>query len=105
LLRQHLLAALPSGPCPRSRYKGDLVLFVVNRDWKSPIPATVRLDDFTPAAAAQVETLTSDDLLARNDEENPNNVRPVHSTVALSGAGLHYRFPSKSLTVFTFRKK
>lgn len=89
----------------RNSQNGDLVLFVVNRDWKNPIPATVRLDDFTPAAAAQVETLTSDDLLARNDEENPNNVRPVHSTVALSGAGLHYRFPSKSLTVFTFRKK
>jgi alpha-N-arabinofuranosidase len=89
----------------RNSQNGDLILFVVNRDWKNPVPATLRLDDFTPAAAAQVVTLTSDDLLATNTAEHPDNVKPVHSTLALSGATFHYRFPSKSLTVFTFTNK
>jgi alpha-N-arabinofuranosidase len=88
----------------RNSENGDLVLFVVNRDWKDAIPTTVRIKGFMPAPVVQVKTLTSSGLLARNSEEAPDNVRPVNSTLTLSGPEFRYRFPAKSLTVFIFRK-
>jgi alpha-N-arabinofuranosidase len=84
---------------------GDLVLFVVNRDWKNSIPATLQLMDFTPERDVLVETLTADSILAKNDEEHPDAVKPVSSKIEASGPELLYTFPEHSLTVLTFRHK
>ena len=84
---------------------GKLTLFVVSRDWKSPMDATIRLKDFSAASEASVYTLTADSLLVRNDEERPEAVRPVTTTVNVSGESFHYTFPARSLTVLSFKPR
>lgn len=76
---------------------GALVLFVVNRDWTKPVPATIRLKDFSPSPKARVETLTADSVLAQNSEEQPNAVRPVSSSLNITGPEVRYLFPARSL--------
>jgi alpha-L-arabinofuranosidase len=58
-----------------------------------------------PATIVQVRTLNADAITTQNDEEHPERVRPVSSTLPLSGAELHYDFPAHSLTVLTFAKR
>jgi alpha-N-arabinofuranosidase len=86
-------------------HRHDLGLFVVNRDWQHAIPATINLRDFNPAEEAVVRRLTADSLLTQNDEIHPNRVRPIKTTVRLSGNSLHYVFPARSLTVLTIEPK
>jgi alpha-N-arabinofuranosidase len=84
---------------------GDLVLFVVNRDGNNAIPTSIRFKDFTPAASVQVRTLNADAITAQNDEEHPDRVHPVGSTLRLSGAELQYAFPAHSVSVLTFSQR
>jgi alpha-N-arabinofuranosidase len=88
----------------RRSTSGDLVLFVVNRDWNNAIPTSIRFKDFTPAATVQVWTLNADAITSQNDEEHPDRVRPVSSTLPLSGAELHYAFPPHSVSALTFAR-
>jgi alpha-N-arabinofuranosidase len=89
----------------RQSGSGDLVLFVVNRDGNNAIPTSIRFKDFTPAASVQVRTLNADAITTQNDEEHPDRVRPVSTTLPLSGAELHYAFPAHSVSVLTFAKR
>ena len=86
----------------RHSESGELVLFAVNRDWKNPIPASIRIRDFNPAANVQVRTLDAEAITAQNDEEHPDRVRPASSTLPLAGTELHYEFPAHSVTVLNF---
>jgi len=88
----------------RHSASGELVLFVVNRDGKNAIPASIRIKDFPPASTVRVRTLNADAITAQNDEEHPARVRPASSTLPLSGAELHYAFPAHSLSVLIFAK-
>jgi alpha-N-arabinofuranosidase len=84
---------------------GDIVLFIVNRDANKAIPASIRFKDFTPAGRVEVQTLNAEAISTQNDEEHPDRVRPVSSTLTLSGAELHYAFPVHSLSVLTFANR
>ncbi len=84
---------------------GELVLFVVNRDWKNSIYANVQLKDFAPASEVRVDTLNADSILAKNSEERPGAVRPASSTMSIAGQEIRYTFPEHSLTVLTFQRK
>jgi alpha-N-arabinofuranosidase len=86
----------------RHSASGDIVLFVVNRDGINAIPASIRFKDFLPAATVQVRTLNAPAISTQNDEEHPDRVRPVSSTVTFSGAELHYAFPAHSVSLLTF---
>jgi alpha-L-arabinofuranosidase len=83
----------------------NLTLFVVNRDWKHSISGTVKLKGFVAASPATVRTLTGDSILAENNEERPNAVHPVISTLSLSGDTFHYTFPEHALTMIAFEPK
>jgi len=83
----------------------DLALFVVNRDWKGAIPATIQLQDFTPSPEAKVLTLAADSILVRNDDEHPDTVRPVATTLELPDSSFRYTFPPASLTVLIFQPR
>ena len=89
----------------RDSKKNNLVVFVVNRDWKNSITGTVELGDFTPAPDVMVHTLSGGSLLDRNDEENPERVRPVNSTLRAEGTSLRHTFPAASLTVLVFKPR
>ena len=82
----------------------DLTLFVVNRDWRHPISAMVVLKGFEPTGRATVRTLNADSILAENNEEYPDAVHPVKSSLNLDGHSLHYTFPEHSLTVLSFER-
>ena len=79
----------------------DLVIFVVNRDWQKAIPAAVQLRDFEPAPEALVRTLNAGSILAKNDEEQPDAVRPASSRLHVAGTNFQYEFPAHSLTVIS----
>lgn len=79
----------------------DLTLFVVNRDWRKSIPATIVIKDFAPAPQATVRRLEADSILSKNDEEHPGAVQPVATTLGVAGDNLHCEFPKHSLTVIT----
>jgi len=82
----------------------DLTLFVVNRDWKHPIPAVVVLKGFAATGRATVRTLNADSILVENNEEYPDAVHPVRSSLNVDGDSLHYTFPEHSLTVIAFER-
>ena len=59
----------------------DLTLFVVNRHWRHPISALVVLKGFEATGRATVRTLNADSILAESNEEYPNAVHPVRSSL------------------------
>jgi alpha-N-arabinofuranosidase len=89
----------------RNSTSGDLALFVVNRDAKNAIPATLQLQGFMAAAQAQVDTLAADSLLTENSGDHPDRVRPVASSLEVSGSEIQYVFPKLSLTVLTLKRR
>jgi alpha-L-arabinofuranosidase len=89
----------------RNSTNGDLVLFVANRDWKNSTPAMLRLQGFTAADQAQVDTLAAESPLAENTAERPEAIRPVTSSLAVSGNEIRYVFPKLSVTVMTLKRR
>jgi alpha-L-arabinofuranosidase len=89
----------------RNSTNGDLILFVANRDAKNAIPATLRLQGFPAATQAQVDTLAADSLLTENTGDHPDAIRPVASSLAVSGNEIRYEFPKLSLTVMTLKRR
>jgi alpha-N-arabinofuranosidase len=100
------LPAIPSVPyldvvTTADSARGDVTLFVVNRNWESAIEAMISISGFRPAPPATVRTLNAESILIDNNEENPDAVKPVTSTVKVSGDQIHHTFPEHSLTVIT----
>ena len=89
----------------RNSTSGDLVLFVANRDWKNDIPTTLRLQGFSAAAQAQVDTLAADSPLTENTGDRPDAIRPVASSLAVSGNEIRCVFPKLSVTVITLKRR
>jgi alpha-N-arabinofuranosidase len=89
----------------RNSTSGDLVLFVVNRDHKNAIPATLRLQGFTAASQAQVDTLAAGSSITDNTVDHPDAIRPVASTQAVAGSEIQRVFPKLSLTVITLKRR
>jgi alpha-N-arabinofuranosidase len=89
----------------RNSTSGDLVLFVVNRDARNAIPATVRLQGFSAAALAQVDTLAANSQVTDNTVDRQDAIRPVASTMAVAGNEIRYEFPKLSLTVMTLKRR
>jgi len=82
---------------------GILTLLVASRDWNNFIPPTTRLRDFSRQAEASVEPISGDSVLAGDDDEHPVALRPVKSSLAVSGSEIRYSFPEDSVTVITLK--
>ncbi len=82
----------------------DVTLFVVNRDWQAAVPATIRLRGFAAQPLASVQTLNADSMLAQNDDEHPNAVHPVESSLPVGGDAIRETFAAHSLTVIRFSR-
>lgn len=85
--------------------RGDLSLFVVNRDWKSSIAARIEVRDFAAAPEAMVHTLTGGSLLHRNSEDHPEAVRPATTSLKISGESVTHTFPPASVTGIVFKPR
>ncbi|ODU53815.1 MAG: hypothetical protein BGO25_01940 [Acidobacteriales bacterium 59-55] len=77
----------------------SLVLFCVNRHLTRSLTASFDLANLgVKGTSAKVTTLAADSILAENDEEDPNRVKPVTRTDPVHGAFTH-KFPNASVTV------
>jgi alpha-N-arabinofuranosidase len=83
-------------------HRGDLTLFVVNRDWKNNVQASIHFQNFNPSSTAVLRTLDAESMLAENDEVHPDLVHPVENSVDVIGQTLRHTYPKHSLTVMTF---
>jgi alpha-N-arabinofuranosidase len=77
----------------------SLVLFCVNRHLTRSLTASFDLASLgVKGKSARVTTLAADSILAENDEEDPNRVKPVTQTEPVHGVFTH-KFPNASVTV------
>ncbi len=82
-----------------SQNGSKLVLLCVNRDLHRSQAAEIDLSEWMAAAApAKVTTLTAENILQENDEEEPGRVAPVTQTEA-AGKTFRHKFPNASVTV------
>lgn len=84
---------------PEDRAK--LTIACVNRHLTRPMQATLDLSALPLAGAtAHIITITGDNLLLANDEEDPNRVLPQNQTKTLQpGKPFTYTFPNSSVTL------
>jgi alpha-L-arabinofuranosidase len=82
-----------------------LILFVVNRNWTQPIPASVRVQGFDASPSAALWTLTADSVLEENDAFNPNHIHPITTSLQTNGNAFRYDFPEHSLTVVVMAQR
>ncbi len=76
-----------------------LLLLCVNRHLTRPETATIDLSSFgIHPASAKVTTLTAENILVENDEEEPNRVAPLIQNEPMHGSFRH-TFPNGSVTV------
>ena len=79
--------------------RSKLLLFCVNRDLTRNLAAHLDLGSLAAAGSqASVTTLTAENILAENDEQDPERVAPVTRRLPLNDA-LNYLFPNASVTV------
>ena len=76
-----------------------LLLLCVNRHLTRPETATLDLSSLgISPSSAKVTTLTAENILVENDEEDPNRVTPVTRTEPVQGPFRH-TFPNASVTI------
>jgi alpha-L-arabinofuranosidase len=82
-----------------SEDRGKLLLFCVNRHLTRPQRAVIDLSSLgIVGGSAKVTTIAADDVLAENDEYNPERVVAVSHEMKFSSKG-SYTFPNASVTV------
>jgi alpha-N-arabinofuranosidase len=77
-----------------------VTLFVINRDLDRDSTARLMIPGIQIGAKAEVETLSSQDLYAKNDEITPEAIIPDHTSIVVK-PDLHYTFPKASFTKLT----
>jgi alpha-N-arabinofuranosidase len=78
---------------------GDrLTLFCINRDLTRDLTAAISLDGFAASGTAAANSLFSSSIYDTNDEMNPQAVKPVSSSVPVSGSNLQLTFRHESIT-------
>ena len=83
---------------------GDkLTLFCVNRDLTRDLRANVVVTGFAPEGNASVQSIFADNILDKNDETQPEHVRPRESTIQAGANGFTYEFRHESVTVIELR--
>jgi alpha-N-arabinofuranosidase len=79
--------------------QGDkLTLFCVNRHLHQDIPANIALKGFPAASQGSVESLSAASIYDVNDEDEPERITPIESTVEIRHAQLQYTFRHESVT-------
>lgn len=82
-----------------SRDRSKLLMLCVNRHLTRALSAKIDLGSLELASgSARITSITGENILTENDEENPQRVVPATHTHSLTG-GLTYSFPNASVTV------
>ena len=76
-----------------------VILLCVNRHLTRPQTATLDLSALgVSSVSAKITTLTAENILVENDEEDPSRVAPMTRTEPVQGS-FHHTFPNGSVTV------
>lgn len=94
------LLGAAAGMSPDGRH---LSLLVINRSLGASLPATIRLVDYQPQAAAKVFKVTSDGL-RDNNEDRSQTVTLTTGQIKNAAAQFTYTFSPHSLTLFKFHQ-
>jgi alpha-N-arabinofuranosidase len=79
--------------------KGDrLTVFCVNRHLNRDIAATISVNGFDAKATGTVESLSAGSIYEGNDEDRPDLVKPVESSVQVLNSQVRYTFRHESIT-------
>ena len=81
-----------------NKSSGVLTIFCVNRHLEQDIPAAISVAGFNPGPVAKVESLSAPSIYDVNDEDQPDAISPVESTVKVTGTKLQYTFRHESAT-------
>ena len=82
-----------------------LVLLCINRDLKQDLTASFDLSSLgSNGQNAKITTLAADNILAENDEKNPDRVKPMTQTEPIQGTFTH-KFPKASVTIIQISLK
>lgn len=88
----------------RKSKTGEVTVFVVNRHPDKAMPVCICLPESGAGGTeATLDTLWSENLLARNTRENPNAVRPARQAVACGDGGWAFTVKAHSVNALTFR--
>ncbi|MDH7481170.1 MAG: alpha-L-arabinofuranosidase C-terminal domain-containing protein [Armatimonadota bacterium] len=82
----------------------EMNILVSNRHPKDPLTVDIALHDFQAEGEAFVETLTGDDFMAMNTFDEPEAVKPIHSTTGTHSTGFTRTFPPNSLVRLRLKK-
>lgn len=80
----------------------SLYLMVVNKQLDKDVPVTIHVSGFEPQPQAHIWTLNGPSIWA-NNEDDPNTVTVVPSTLAPVSTSFIYTFPAHSLTVMEIK--
>ena len=85
---------------------GDrLTLFCVNRRQSQATVARIRIAGFGASADARVQSLNAADIYVSNNEEQPEKIKPVESSITINGDDFQFTFPPASVTVLELKGK
>jgi alpha-N-arabinofuranosidase len=84
---------------------GDtLTLFCVNRHLSRDISTAISISGFTASLGTSAQTLYAPSLYMKNDETNPEAIRPVETSVNVEAGKIEVTFRPASVTVIALRK-
>ncbi|MGH7213819.1 MAG: alpha-N-arabinofuranosidase [Tepidisphaeraceae bacterium] len=93
----------PALDASASTRAGHVTISVANVHAQLPVDATIAFRAGTPNGEAKVTTLVADDITAHNTFDEPDAVRPTHSTITTSSQTLRHTFPPASVTTIRAR--
>jgi alpha-N-arabinofuranosidase len=110
-LGDHTLASKAEGAGARFFYsitsntaKKKLYLKMVNAA-STPQTVDIELEGAKIAAGAKLTTLSAKDTQATNSIDHPDFLKPIDSTVTLTGSRLHHTMPQYSIQVLEFNQQ
>jgi alpha-N-arabinofuranosidase len=84
---------------------GDtLTLFCVNRHLSRDISTAISISGFSASFDTSAQTLYAPSLYMKNDETNPEAIRPVETSVNAEAGKIEVTFRPASVTVIALRK-
>jgi alpha-N-arabinofuranosidase len=84
---------------------GDtLTLFCVNRHLSRDISTAISISGFSASFDTSAQTLYAPSLYMKNDETNPEAIRPVETSVNVEAGKIEVTFRPASVTVIALRK-
>jgi alpha-L-arabinofuranosidase len=82
----------------------ELLLFCVNRDLSRDLRANIEITGFDPKQSASAHAIYAESIYDKNDEEQPDRVRPHDRAFPIQSRGFTYEFRHESVNVIEIER-